>query len=82
MQRKQDMGAQAIMGNPSKKGFKGMASNNMVPNCLIASTSLMHAPTLAQISQAFEGKQSGVHQNQWWQIKLLFHRGLQNKTKV
>ncbi len=27
--------AQAMMGNPSKKDFKGMVSNNMVPNCPI-----------------------------------------------
>ncbi len=27
--------AQAMMGNPSKKGFKGMVNNNMVPNCPI-----------------------------------------------
>jgi hypothetical protein len=27
--------AQAMIGNPSKKDFKGMVSNNMVPNCPI-----------------------------------------------
>jgi hypothetical protein len=33
MRAKEVRRAQAMMGNPSKQDFKGMVSNNMVPNC-------------------------------------------------
>ena len=46
--------AQAMMGNPSKKNFKGMVSNNMVPSCPIDCHNIANAhnifgPDLASI---------------------------------
>jgi hypothetical protein len=46
--------AQAMMGNPSKKDFKDMVSNNMVPNCPIdfhniANVNNIFGPDLASI---------------------------------
>ena len=46
--------AQAMMGNASKKDFKGMVSNNMVPNCPIDCHDIAYAhnifgPDLASI---------------------------------
>jgi hypothetical protein len=35
MRAKEARRAQAMMGNPSKKDFKGMVCNNIVPNCPI-----------------------------------------------
>ncbi len=35
--------AQAMMGNASKKDFKGMVSNNMVPNCPIDGHNIANA---------------------------------------
>ncbi len=35
--------AQAMMGNPSKKDYKTMVSNNLIPECLIMSMDITKA---------------------------------------
>jgi hypothetical protein len=35
--------AQAMMGNPSKKDYKTMVSNNLIPECPITSTDITNA---------------------------------------
>jgi len=35
--------AQAMMGNPSKRDYKGMGSNNIIPNCPITSADISNA---------------------------------------
>jgi hypothetical protein len=35
--------AQAMMGNPSKAGYKGMVSHNLIPNCPVASSDITNA---------------------------------------
>jgi hypothetical protein len=54
MRAKEARRAQGMMGNPSKKDFKGMVSNNMVPNFPIdchdiANTHNIFGPDLASI---------------------------------
>ena len=38
--------AQAMMGNPSKKDYKGMVSNNLIANCPITSKDISNARTI------------------------------------
>ena len=35
--------AQAMMGNPSEKDYKGMVSNNLIPNCPVSSADITNA---------------------------------------
>ena len=35
--------AQAMMGNPSKRDYKGMVSNNIIPNCPVTSADISNA---------------------------------------
>jgi hypothetical protein len=56
MRAKEARRTQAMMGNPSKKDFKGMVSNNMVPNCPIDCHNIANAcnifgPDLASIQR-------------------------------
>ena len=46
MQAKEARRAQAMMGNPSKKDYKGMASNNLIANCPITSKDVSNARTI------------------------------------
>ena len=46
MQAKEARRAQAMMGNPSKKDYKGMVSNNLIPNCPITSKDVSNAWTI------------------------------------
>jgi hypothetical protein len=46
MRVKEARRAQAMMGNPSKKDFKGMVSNNMVPNCPIDCHNITNVHTI------------------------------------
>jgi hypothetical protein len=53
-QAKETRRAQAMMGNPSKKDYKGMVSNNLIQNCPITSKDMSNAraifgPDLASI---------------------------------
>jgi hypothetical protein len=45
-QAKEARRAQAMMGNPSKKDYKGMVSNNLIPNCPITSKDVSNARTI------------------------------------
>jgi hypothetical protein len=37
---------QAMMGNPSKKDYKGVMSNHLILNCLVTHTNIANAPTI------------------------------------
>ena len=43
LRAKQARRAQAMMGNPSKKDYKTMVSNNLIPECPITSTDITNA---------------------------------------
>ena len=45
-QAKEARRAQAMMGNPSEKDYKGMVSNNLIPNCPIISKDVSNARTI------------------------------------
>jgi len=45
-QAKEAYRAQAMMGNPSKKDYKGMVSNNLIANCPITSRDVSNARTI------------------------------------
>jgi hypothetical protein len=45
-QAKEECRAQAMMGNPSKKDYKGMVSNNLIANCPITSHDVTTARTI------------------------------------
>ena len=45
-QAKEAYRAQAMMGNPSEKVYKGMASNNLIANCPITSKDVSNARTI------------------------------------
>ncbi len=47
MQAKEARRAQAMMGNPSKKDYKGMVSNNLIPNCPVTSKDVSNARTIS-----------------------------------
>jgi hypothetical protein len=54
MQAKEARHAQAMIGNPSEKDFKGMVSGNMIKNCPVTTTDITNAlaifgPDLASI---------------------------------
>ena len=40
LQAKEERQAMALIGNPSKNGFKGLVSNNMITNCPITITAI------------------------------------------
>ena len=44
--------AQAMMGNPSEKDYKGMVSNNLIANCPISSKDVYNARTIFGPDQA------------------------------
>ena len=44
-QAKEACRAQAMMGNPSEKDYKGMVSNNLIANCPITSRDVSNART-------------------------------------
>jgi hypothetical protein len=51
---KEDRQAQGLIGNPSKKDFKGMVSNHLIPNCPVTYAAITNArkifgPDLASI---------------------------------
>jgi hypothetical protein len=46
MQAKEARRAQAMMGNPSEKDYKGMVSNNLIANCPINSQDVANARTI------------------------------------
>ena len=59
--------AQAMMGNPSKKDYKTMVSNNLIPECPITSMDItMREPYLVQISRAYKEKRYGRRLRRWW----------------
>jgi hypothetical protein len=45
-QAKEARRAQAMMGNPSEKDYKGMVSNNLIANCPISSKDISNARTI------------------------------------
>ena len=45
-QAKEARRAQAMMGNPSEKDYKGMVSNNLIANCPISSKDVSNARTI------------------------------------
>jgi hypothetical protein len=45
-QAKEARRAQAMMGNPSEKDYKGMVSNNLIANCPITSRDVSNARTI------------------------------------
>ena len=45
-QAKEAHRVQAMMGNPSEKDYKGMASNNLITNCPITSKEVSNARTI------------------------------------
>ncbi len=46
MQAKKARRAQAMMGNPSEKDYKGMENNNLIANCPITSKDVSNAWTI------------------------------------
>jgi hypothetical protein len=46
VQAKEARRAQAMLGNPSKKDYKGMVSNNLIANCPITSSDITNARTI------------------------------------
>ena len=59
--------AQAMMGNPSKKDYKTVVSNNLIPKCPIMPTDIANAraifgPDLPSV----KAKQYGQGLHQWW----------------